>query len=133
MLPPTSPSDKLNLIRAKASYVWNARYGGSIACFDLSGSANTLNQSSGYDPVTGTITSDPAASAPSLRVNGNLSGNPATRGETFEAFWTPIQYLRVGLQYTVYQRYNGAAYDYDGFGRNARDNNSLFLYAWLAY
>ena len=132
-LAPTSPSDKLNLIRGKVSYAWNARYGGSLAYFDLSGSTNTLNQSSGYDPLTGTITSNPAAAAPSLRVNGNLSGNPATRGETLEAFWTPVQYLRVGAQYTLYQRYNGATYNYDGFGRNAHDNDSLFLYAWFAY
>jgi hypothetical protein len=39
----------------------------------------------------------------------------------------------VGLQYTAYTRYNGAHDNYDGFGRNARDNNSLFLYAWAAY
>jgi hypothetical protein len=132
-LAPTSPSDNLRLIRAKASYVWNARYGGSVSYFDLTGSINTANQTSGYDPLTGTITSDPAAAAPSLRVNGNLSGNPATRGMTFEAFWTPIQYLRIGAQYTAYQLYNGAATNYDGFGRNAHDNNSLFLYAWFAY
>jgi hypothetical protein len=45
----------------------------------------------------------------------------------------PIQYLRVGAQYTAYIRFNGASTNYDGFGRNARDNNSLFLYTWLAY
>jgi hypothetical protein len=41
--------------------------------------------------------------------------------------------LRIGLQYTAYTKYNGARDNYDGFGRNARDNNSLFLYAWTAY
>ena len=80
-----------------------------------------------------TITSDPAAVAPSTRVNGNLSGSPATRGFTYEAFCTPLQYLRVGAQYTAYNRYNGASANYDGFGRNAQDNNSLFLYVWGAY
>ena len=63
----------------------------------------------------------------------NLSGNSATRGATLEAFWMPIQYLRVGAQYTAYSRFNGASTNYDGFGRNARDNNTLFLYTWLAY
>ena len=71
--------------------------------------------------------------APSTRVFGNLSGNPGTRGVTLEAFWTPIQYVRVGAQYTAYSRFNGASTNYDGFGRNARDNNSLFLYVWAAY
>ena len=60
-------------------------------------------------------------------------GNPATRGWTYEAFWTPIQYIRIGAQYTAYSRYNGASTNYDGLGRNARDNNSLFLYVWAAY
>jgi hypothetical protein len=45
----------------------------------------------------------------------------------------PIQNLRVGLQYTVYEKFNGAHVNYDGFRRNAGDNNSLFLYAWAAY
>jgi hypothetical protein len=129
----TNASDTTNVMRAKVTYVYNAKYGGSLGLFNLSGSTNTANQSSGYDPGTLTITSDPTASVPSTRVNGNLSGNPATRGLTYEAFWTPVQYLRIGAQYTAYSRFNGASNNYDGFGRNARDNNSLFLYAWGAY
>ena len=45
----------------------------------------------------------------------------------------PIQYLRIGAQYTAYTRFNGASSNYDGFGRNARDNNTLFLFAWMAF
>jgi hypothetical protein len=48
-------------------------------------------------------------------------------------FWLPLQYVRVGLQYTAYNTYSGASSNYDGFGRNASDNNSLFLYVWGAY
>jgi hypothetical protein len=130
----TNDSDTTNVMRAKLTYVYRATYGGSLSFFNLTGSTNTANQSSGYDPATLTITStDPAASVLSTRVNGNLSGNPATRGWTYEAFWTPIQYIRIGAQYTAYSRYNGASTNYDGLGRNARDNNSLFLYAWAAY
>ena len=129
----TSPTDRTRLLRAKLSYVYQARYGGSTSIFDLTGTTNTANQTSGYDPATLTITADPAAAAPSTRVNGSLTGNPATRGATFEGFWMPLQNLRVGLQYTAYAKYNGARDNYDGFGRNARDNNSLFLYAWAAY
>ena len=132
-LPLTGATQVTRLLRAKLGYSWQARYGGSVAAFDLSGTTDTALQSSGYDPVTHTITSDGEAAAPSLRVNGNLSGNPATRGMSVEAFWLPIQNLRIGAQYTAYSRYNGAAKNYDGFGRNASDNNSLFLYAWVAY
>jgi hypothetical protein len=66
-------------------------------------------------------------------VDGNLSGNPGTRGLTYEVFWTPVQNLRVGAQYTAYSRFNGASRNYDGFGRDARDNDTLFLYLWAAY
>lgn len=132
-LPPSSPSDVLRLLRAKVSYTWRATYGGSAAYFDLSGTTNTLNQSSGYDPLTGTITTAASAAAPSTRVNGNLTGNPGTTGETLEAYWLPWQNLRIGAQYTFYQRFNGSARNYDGFGRSASDNDSLFVYAWFAY
>jgi hypothetical protein len=129
----TNSADTTNLFRAKLTYVYQARYGGSVGFFNLSGSTNTANQSSGFSPDTLGVTSDPGAVAPSQRVGGNLSGNPATRGMTFEAFWTPIQYVRIGAQYTAYNKFNGASQNYDGFGRNASDNNSLFLYLWAAY
>lgn len=132
-LPGTNGRDTTNLLRAKLTYVYRAKYGGSVGFFNLTGSTNTANQTSGFSPDTLAITTDPDAAAPSTRVYGNLSGNPATRGETFEAFWTPVQYVRVGAQYTAYGKFNGASTNYDGFGRNARDNNSLFLYVWAAY
>lgn len=133
-LAPPNPSDTTRIFRAKLSYIYEARYGGSLAFFNLTGSTNTLNQTSGYDSSGLITTSDPNNTGiTSTRVNGNLSGNPGTRGFTFEAFWLPMQYVRVGAQYTAYAKYNGASENYDGFGRNARDNNTLFLYLWGAY
>jgi len=136
-LPNSNVSDTTNILRAKLTYVYRAKYGGSLGYFNRTGSTNTLNQTSGYDPTTGLITSDPTgalgATALSTRVGGNLTGNPATSGFTYEAFWTPVQYVRVGLQYTSYSKFNGAASNYDGLGRDAKDNNSLFFYIWGAY
>jgi hypothetical protein len=132
-LPNTNAKDTTNLVRGKLTYVYQARYGGSVGFFSLHGSTNTANQTSGFSPDTLTITSDPGAAAPSQRVGGSLTGNPATRGATLEAFWTPLQYVRLGVQYTAYTKFNGSATNYDGFGRNARDNNSLFVYLWAAY
>ena len=127
-------SDHMNVFRAKTSYIYGAKYGGSIAFFNMTGSSNSLNQTSGYDS-NGQITStDPLGTGiTSARVGGNLSGNPATRGFTYETFWLPVQYARVGAQYTRYNKFNGAASNYDGFGRNAKDNNTLFFYVWGAY
>jgi hypothetical protein len=127
-LPNTNESDTVNVLRTKLTYVYRAKYGGSLGFFNLTGSTNTANQTSGFDG-TGAVTLAPDVS----RVNANFTGDPATRGWTYEAFWTPIQYMRVGVQYTTYSRFNGASNNYDGLGRNARDNNSLFLYVWAAY
>jgi hypothetical protein len=129
----TNSRDTTNLLRAKFTYVYQAKYGGSLGFFNLTGSTNTANQTAGTSPDTLTVTSDSTVAAPSTRVTGNLSGNPATEGMTLEAFWTPVQYLRIGAQYTAYSKFNGASTNYDGFGRNARDNNSLFIYLWAAY
>jgi hypothetical protein len=130
---PPDPSDTTNIFRAKASYIYRAKYGGSLSFFNKSGNVNTRNQTSGYDS-TGQITSDPTATGiSSARVGGNSTGNPATRGFTYEAFWMPKQNVRLGAQYTAYNIYNGATDNYDGFGRNASDNNTLFLYAWFAF
>ena len=124
---PVNPSDTTNIFRAKLSYIYQAKYGGSLAFFNKAGTTNTLNQTAGFD-ANGQITS-----ANSTRVTGNLSGNPAIRGFTYEAFWMPKQNVRIGAQYTAYNKFNGATNNYDGFGRNAKDNNTLFLYAWFAY
>jgi hypothetical protein len=133
---PANPSDATNAFRAKLSYVYQAKYGGSVAFFNVHGTSNPLNQSSGFDAAAGGLitTNDPNATGiTSTRVTGNLSGNPATRGFNYEGFWTPAQYVRVGVQYTAYNKFNGASSNYDGFGRNPRDNNTLRFYIWAAY
>jgi hypothetical protein len=107
-------TNTVNVLRGKGTYVYRAKVGGSLGFFHQSGADNAANVSA-------------------TQVDGNLNGSPSTRGWTLEAFWTPLQNIRLGAQYTLYTRFNGASSNYDGFGRNARDNNSLFLYTWLAY
>lgn len=113
-LPDTNASDTTKVLRAKVSYIFNATYGGSLGYFNQTGTTNSAL----YDPTP---------------VTGNVSGDPAISGWTAEAFWTPVQYMRIGLQYTAYTKFNGASTNYDGFGRNAGDNDSVFLYLWAAY
>jgi hypothetical protein len=123
--PGTNASDASNVLRAKLTYVYQAKYGGSLGLFNLTSTTN---------PAFVTFNSDPESQPTSAgQPDGNRTGSLANRGLTLEAFWTPIQYLRIGAQFTAYNRFNGASRNYDGFGRNASDNNSLFLYTWLAY
>lgn len=121
----TNATDTNHVLRAKVSYVYRAKYGGAVGLFNLTGSTNSANQTAGFDSTGALVKTNGAAS--------NLSGNPSTRGVTLETFWMPIQFLRVGAQYTAYSRFNGASANYDGFGRNASDNNTLFLYTWVAH
>jgi hypothetical protein len=41
--------------------------------------------------------------------------------------------MKLGLQYIWYDKFDGASVNYDGAGRNAHDNNTLFAFAWFAY
>ena len=40
---------------------------------------------------------------------------------------------KLGLQYTAFLKFNGASTNYDGAGRNASDNNTLYLLLWFSY
>ncbi len=75
--------------------------------------------------------------------DGSRTGKPDSSGVVLQADWTPFgesdSYkspwvnLRFGLQYTMYSKFNGARRDYDGFGRNASDNNTLYAFIWNAF
>jgi hypothetical protein len=70
------------------------------------------------------------------------SGSPDTAGTVLQVDWTPwgkekswgrpYANARIGLQYTIYDTFDGASSNYDGNGRNASDNNTLFLFLWMA-
>ncbi len=123
--PSFNDNDTLKFFRAKVSYTYHAKYGGSLAYFNITGNANSMNQTAGFD--------DTGSLQPAESHTGNFTGSPNTNGIVSELFWTPIQYVRLGAQYTAFSKFNGAATNYDGFGRNAKDNNSLFIYVWAAY
>ena len=127
-MPLTNSSDTLNMFRAKATYVYEARYGGTLSFFNVSGSTNSALQTSAFDPENPGQPLDG-----SQGVTGNVTGNPATRGWTAEVFCLPLQYVRVGVQYTWFEKFNGASTNYDAFGRNASGNNTLFAYVWAAF
>jgi hypothetical protein len=66
-------------------------------------------------------------------VVGSASGSPDSKGWTVELDFLPWQNVKLALQYTLYSRFNGGTTDYDGSGRNASDNNTLFLLGWIAF
>lgn len=104
----------LKVLRLNASYYPRQWLGVSGGWFDTRGSTDA----SLYAP-------DP--------VDGSASGSPKTDGVVGEVDLNPWENTRLGLQYTAYSTFNGGKTDYDGSGRDASGNNTLFAFAWLAF
>jgi hypothetical protein len=48
------------------------------------------------------------------------------------SFW-PWLNARIGVQYTFFNKFDGATTNFNGNGRNAHNNNTLFVYTWIAF
>lgn len=113
--PQSNSSDTLTSLRAKATYYYQKKYGLSLGYFDIHGSADDALYNNGE------------------QVTGSLAGSPNSSGYIVELDYLPLRDLRLALQYTGYAKFNGTKANYDGFGRNAKDNNTLFLLAWWMF
>ena len=115
---------------------------GHVNRFDLSGSYyydQTWGLTAGLFDIRGS--SDNVLYAPEPDA-GSRKGKPDTTGYILQADWTPFgkesswgapwANVRVGLQYTGYTKFNGASSNYDGNGRDAGDNNTVFAFVWTA-
>ena len=111
--------------RTEVSYWYQNTYGVTVAYQGIWGKANPAVFSDG-NPVT-----------------NSANGKPTTDLFIFEADWVPFgkqdswaapfMNMKVGLQYTMYTMFNGASANYDGYGRNASANNTLYAYVWLMF
>jgi hypothetical protein len=118
LLHASSPDDTFNDFRVDASYYWQNTIGGTVQVFDTWGSTDPLL-------YAGNSAHKPDSTGFVFQVDGTPFGaNPTSLGTRFN--------IRAGLQYTVYTKFNGASLNYNGFGRNASDNNALRLFIWLA-
>ncbi|HEX7271055.1 MAG TPA: cytochrome C [Casimicrobiaceae bacterium] len=109
----SNPSDTLNTFRGKLTYYYDRKYGATLGYFHTYGSADEALYNTGE------------------AVTGSANGSPNSRGYIFELNWLARRDVRLTAQYTAYRAFNGGSSDYDGFGRNARDNNTFYLLAWL--
>ena len=66
-------------------------------------------------------------------VVGSANNSPDSRGYIAEINYLPFLNTKLQLQYTVYDKFNGLGTNYDGAGRNASDNNTLYLLAWVNF
>ncbi len=60
-------------------------------------------------------------------------GNPNTNGALVQVAYWPWQNFEIGVQYRAFLTYEGASTNYDGNGRNASDNNTLYAFFWFNF
>jgi hypothetical protein len=106
----------------------------------------TYNLSVGWNYMSGTADMalyngagdcDPEVGCEVNPITGSANGSPNTNSFLFEADYIPFGKgtsmtdpylnLRFSLQYWAYTQFNGASTNYDGAGRNAAGNNTLYL------
>lgn len=115
----TNPSDDLTTSRIWATYYFRRKLGGTVQYFATSGSTDPLLYPATAPGAAGAVTS--------------ANGSPDTRGWLAEASYLPWLNTKISLQYTVYSKFNGGGTNYDGVGRNATNNNTLYIVLWFAY
>lgn len=109
-----NPENTLNTLRINASYYSAARMGLTAGYFSTTGTADALRYPEGT-------------------VNGSATGSPNSSGMIFELSALPWLNTRFELQYVLYNKFNGSKTNYDGSGRNAKDNNTLYLMSWVVF
>jgi hypothetical protein len=110
-------SDDLTTLRINATYYFRRKIGATVGHFATTGSVDPELYSPGSAPG----------------VTTSAKGAPDTKGWIAELNYLPWLNTKLSLQYTRYTEFNGSTTNYDGFGRNASDNNAVYALAWLAF
>jgi hypothetical protein len=108
-------SDYLNTFKLNMNYYYRSPLG------DMGGSIGYFSTTGKTDPLL--YSSNPG--------DGSRTGSPDSDGFILEADYLPWEKTKISLQYIIYNKFNGARSDYDGFGRDASDNNTLYALVWL--
>jgi hypothetical protein len=106
--PSLNPSQTLKQFRLGGSYFYQRKLGGSVGYFKINGTANAT-------------------------VTESATNSPNSEGYSLELDYLPWQNVKLAVQYVTFTKFNGASSNYDGTGRNASDNNTLYIFAWLAF
>ncbi|MDE2227861.1 MAG: cytochrome C [Alphaproteobacteria bacterium] len=116
----TNRNDQLHSFNAKATYSYEQTYFGTLAYSRIQGSGD-----------------------PGLYSSTSANNSPNSDWWTVEADYIPFNHggpdfwpwlnVKFGLQYIWYTKFNGATTNYNGAGRNAADNNTLYGFVWLTF
>ncbi|MFA5216823.1 hypothetical protein [Sulfuricurvum sp.] len=108
----SNPSNTLSTTRARVSYYFDQKYGASVGIFSTTGSSD----------------------AGLYNTNTNFSPNSSGKGAELD--YLPLQNIKLALQYTSYDTFNGASTyvgTTDGLMHKASENNNFYLLAWFMF
>ena len=107
-------SHHLNTVMANAEYHFGNRASGAFGWFNTTGTSDVNLY-------------------PQDAVGGSANGDPRSAGYIANFSYWPWQNLQLSAQYTGYTRFNGGGTNYDGEGRNASSNNTVYLVARFVF
>jgi hypothetical protein len=114
----TNSSDTLSTTKLAANYYYRRKIGGALGFFNTNGSTDAAL----YQVLD--------ASGNPVPVVNSAHGSPNSRGYVFEVNYLPFLNVKLSVQYVAYSKFNGGGGNYDAFGRNASDNNTLYVLGW---
>ncbi|HWW18796.1 MAG TPA: hypothetical protein VNY81_09260 [Candidatus Saccharimonadales bacterium] len=106
----TFPRHHLNTVQGNVEYHFGTKVSAAAGLFHIDGTPDALL-------------------FPQAAVSGSANGDPRSSGYILNLSWWPVQNIGLTAQYTGYSRFNGLQTNYDGAGRNASGNNSIYLLA----
>lgn len=107
-------ANHLNTFKFDSTFHWTNRYTASGALFKTTGNKDPLLY----------------AAAP---VTGSQNGSPDNSGYIVQFAYWPVQNIDLNVNYTGYSTFNGASSNYDGAGRSAADNGSVYMSLWVNF
>ncbi|HUX62039.1 MAG TPA: hypothetical protein VMV32_12055 [Ignavibacteriaceae bacterium] len=104
-----SPTLKLNSFKVDASYNLPVGLAFSLGYFNTNGDQDAIVYAS------------------------NTSFSPNSAGLTAQVTYLPWLNTQFAVQYVAYNKFDGSSTNYDGTGRNASDNNTLYVVGWVLF
>lgn len=147
-------ANPLHIYELKANYTREQQQLLAYYNQDMESGAQRINQQLGFFGLNGTYTYDQTygitagfnhiyGNRDSVVYSASPTNKPNSEYFTFELDYVPFgkkaatadSYLNLkfAAQYVAYTRLNGAEKNYDGTGRNASDNNTLYFNTWLSF
>jgi hypothetical protein len=108
-------SQHVDTFKIGTSYFYKRTYGAALGYFSTIGSNDALLYPSG------------------IPLDGYAHEQPDSEGWIGEFDWVPYQNVKLALQYTLYTKFNGGNHNYDGDGRDASDNDTIYILGWINF